>query len=107
MRALPVDIRAKLAELDLELSEGDITQKGYDKKRQRLLAPYIPAATEATPPPPEPSGSQQVCRPGTVHLGYMQLPFLSFCHFYRDRATGFIGFYTFTSSYPFTSGTSS
>ncbi|CAF4748966.1 unnamed protein product [Pieris macdunnoughi] len=38
---LPDDIRDKLAELDLELSEGDITQKGYEKKRTRLLAPYI------------------------------------------------------------------
>ena len=61
VRAFPVDIRAKLAELDLELSEGDITQKGYDKKRQRLLSPYIPAAAEAPPPAPEPSGSQEVC----------------------------------------------
>ena len=66
IRALPVDIRAKLAELDLELSEGDITQKGYDKKRQRLLAPYIPIAAEPAPPPsstsaaPESSGAHQV-----------------------------------------------
>ncbi|XP_026477110.1 disco-interacting protein 2 isoform X2 [Ctenocephalides felis] len=37
---LPEDVRDKLAELDLELSEGDITQKGYEKKRSRLLAPY-------------------------------------------------------------------
>lgn len=39
---LPEDVRDKLAELDLELSEGDITQKGYEKKRTRLLAPYVP-----------------------------------------------------------------
>ncbi|CAB3226259.1 unnamed protein product [Arctia plantaginis] len=39
---LPDEIRDKLAELDLELSEGDITQKGYEKKRTRLLTPYIP-----------------------------------------------------------------
>ncbi|XP_013149453.1 PREDICTED: disco-interacting protein 2 [Papilio polytes] len=38
---LPDEIRDKLAELDLELSEGDITQKGYEKKRARLLTPYI------------------------------------------------------------------
>ena len=55
VRTLPADIRAKLAELDLELSEGDITQKGYDKKRQRLLAPYVPAATEAAPLAPSTS----------------------------------------------------
>ncbi|XP_036400587.1 disco-interacting protein 2 homolog A-like [Megalops cyprinoides] len=39
---LPVEVREKLAELELELSEGDITQKGYEKKRAKLLAPYIP-----------------------------------------------------------------
>uniref|UniRef100_A0A8D8YIU8 Disco-interacting protein 2 n=1 Tax=Cacopsylla melanoneura TaxID=428564 RepID=A0A8D8YIU8_9HEMI len=39
---LPEEIREKLAELDLELSEGDITQKGFEKKRTRLLAPYAP-----------------------------------------------------------------
>ncbi|XP_078700961.1 disco-interacting protein 2 homolog C-like isoform X12 [Branchiostoma floridae x Branchiostoma belcheri] len=38
--SLPLEIRAKLAELELELSEGDITQKGFEKKRARLLAPY-------------------------------------------------------------------
>uniref|UniRef100_A0A8R1E1A1 DMAP_binding domain-containing protein n=1 Tax=Caenorhabditis japonica TaxID=281687 RepID=A0A8R1E1A1_CAEJA len=37
---LPDEVREKLAELDLELSEGDITKKGYDKKRDALLAPY-------------------------------------------------------------------
>uniref|UniRef100_A0AAR2JYM6 DMAP1-binding domain-containing protein n=1 Tax=Pygocentrus nattereri TaxID=42514 RepID=A0AAR2JYM6_PYGNA len=39
--ALPAEVREQLAELDLELSEGDITQKGYEKKRAKLLAPYI------------------------------------------------------------------
>ncbi|XP_038234095.1 disco-interacting protein 2 homolog B [Dermochelys coriacea] len=40
--SLPREIREQLAELELELSEGDITQKGYEKKRAKLLAPYIP-----------------------------------------------------------------
>ncbi|XP_014668958.1 PREDICTED: disco-interacting protein 2 homolog B-A-like [Priapulus caudatus] len=39
--ALPVDVRERLAELELELSEGDITQKGYEKKRRKLLGPYL------------------------------------------------------------------
>ncbi|VDK81512.1 unnamed protein product [Onchocerca ochengi] len=39
--SLPSDVRERLAQLDLELSEGDITQKGYDKKRQLLLGPYL------------------------------------------------------------------
>ncbi|XP_072541479.1 disco-interacting protein 2 homolog A isoform X1 [Salminus brasiliensis] len=63
---LPAEVREKLAELELELSEGDITQKGYEKKRGKLLAPYIPqiqgvdpslqvdhriqASTQAAPP---------------------------------------------------------
>nr|XP_020140389.1 disco-interacting protein 2 homolog A isoform X9 [Microcebus murinus] len=39
---LPAEVREGLAELELELSEGDITQKGYEKKRAKLLARYIP-----------------------------------------------------------------
>ncbi|VDM21387.1 unnamed protein product [Wuchereria bancrofti] len=39
--SLPSDVRERLAQLDLELSEGDITQKGYDKKKQLLLGPYL------------------------------------------------------------------
>merc|ERR1711974_141698 len=40
---LPHDVIEKLAELDLELSEGDITQKGYEKKRRKLLVPFMTA----------------------------------------------------------------
>ncbi|XP_063702117.1 disco-interacting protein 2 isoform X2 [Culicoides brevitarsis] len=43
---LPGEIREKLAELDLELSEGDITQKGYEKKRSRLLQPYLSKSSQ-------------------------------------------------------------
>ncbi|XP_045441299.1 disco-interacting protein 2 homolog A isoform X17 [Pipistrellus kuhlii] len=39
---LPAEVRESLAELELELSEGDITQKGYEKKRAKLLARFIP-----------------------------------------------------------------
>ena len=37
---LPEDVVEKIAVLDLELSEGDITQKGYEKKKTKLLAPF-------------------------------------------------------------------
>jgi len=37
---LPVDIQEKLRELELELAEGDITQKGFEKKRDKLIAPF-------------------------------------------------------------------
>ncbi|XP_056610543.1 disco-interacting protein 2 homolog A isoform X2 [Triplophysa dalaica] len=48
-RTLPAEVREKLAELELELSEGDITQKGYEKKRGKLLAPYIPQVQGVDP----------------------------------------------------------
>ncbi|XP_034001484.1 disco-interacting protein 2 homolog C-like [Trematomus bernacchii] len=41
---IPLEIRARLAELELELSEGDITQKGYEKKRSKLIRAYFPHA---------------------------------------------------------------
>jgi hypothetical protein len=37
---LPSSVRFELDQLELELLEGDITQKGYDKKRAKLLMPY-------------------------------------------------------------------
>ncbi|KAM9483275.1 disco-interacting protein 2 homolog B-A isoform 1-T1 [Clarias gariepinus] len=49
--ALPPEVREQLAELELELSEGDITQKGYEKKRAKLLVPYTAQAQNLTPPP--------------------------------------------------------
>ncbi|XP_033274433.2 disco-interacting protein 2 homolog A isoform X12 [Orcinus orca] len=46
---LPAEVRESLAELELELSEGDITQKGYEKKRGKLLARYVPLAQGVDP----------------------------------------------------------
>ncbi|KAL5290225.1 DIP2 family protein [Megaselia abdita] len=43
---LPEDVLEKLAELSLELSEGDITQKGHDKKRAKILAPFLRTNTQ-------------------------------------------------------------
>ncbi|KAJ4288517.1 hypothetical protein N0V90_011754 [Kalmusia sp. IMI 367209] len=41
------ELQAKLRELDHELEEGDITQKGYEKRRTILLSQYLgPAQTE-------------------------------------------------------------
>ncbi|CAH8487654.1 unnamed protein product [Schistosoma curassoni] len=45
---LPLEIKTKLAELEVELSEGDITEKGYQKKKQKLLAPFINAPINST-----------------------------------------------------------
>ncbi|XP_059900721.1 disco-interacting protein 2 homolog C-like isoform X2 [Gadus macrocephalus] len=41
---VPLEVRARLAELELELSEGDITQKGYEKKRSKLIRAFVPHA---------------------------------------------------------------
>ncbi|KAF3836462.1 hypothetical protein F7725_029020, partial [Dissostichus mawsoni] len=46
---IPLEIRARLAELELELSEGDITQKGYEKKRSKLIRAYFPHAGGLSP----------------------------------------------------------
>uniref|UniRef100_A0A8C8JV93 DMAP1-binding domain-containing protein n=1 Tax=Oncorhynchus tshawytscha TaxID=74940 RepID=A0A8C8JV93_ONCTS len=50
---IPKELRDHLAELELELSEGDITQKGYEKKRARLLAPFLPQITSVDLPLPD------------------------------------------------------
>ncbi|XP_076311921.1 disco-interacting protein 2-like isoform X3 [Tachypleus tridentatus] len=47
--SLPPDVRDRLAELELELSEGDITQKGYEKKKAKLVGPYLPSHAAAPP----------------------------------------------------------
>uniref|UniRef100_A0A1A8R5N0 DIP2 disco-interacting protein 2 homolog B n=1 Tax=Nothobranchius rachovii TaxID=451742 RepID=A0A1A8R5N0_9TELE len=69
LSALPKEVRDQLAELDLELSEGDITQKGYEKKRTKLLAPYIIQAPVPPPQndfqPPAPSSSSQAPPPSS------------------------------------------
>ena len=38
---LPPNVRDELSQLELELLEGDLTQKGYDKKKTKLLMPYL------------------------------------------------------------------
>lgn len=38
---LPAHIRFELDQLELELLEGDITQKGYEKKKSKLLSSYL------------------------------------------------------------------
>ena len=40
---LPKDVQFKYKELDQELVEGDITDKGYKKKRMKLVHPYLVA----------------------------------------------------------------
>ncbi|VDN01152.1 unnamed protein product [Thelazia callipaeda] len=56
---LSSDVRERLAQLDLELSEGDITQKGYDKKRLLILGPYLQTPKKDTKIIPSPSTKAQ------------------------------------------------
>ncbi|RVE73182.1 hypothetical protein OJAV_G00048420 [Oryzias javanicus] len=70
LSALPKEVRDQLAELDLELSEGDITQKGYEKKRTKLLAPFLFHAPAAPPlqndvPPAAPAPSSHAPPPAS------------------------------------------
>lgn len=37
---LPSDVKYELEQLELELQEGDLTQKGYEKKKAKLVAPF-------------------------------------------------------------------
>ncbi|XP_019730595.1 disco-interacting protein 2 homolog C [Hippocampus comes] len=66
---IPMEVRAKLAELELELSEGDITQKGYEKKRFQLIGAFLPpgpaadtAGGQEKRPPPTPSPASRLHR---------------------------------------------
>jgi len=47
LEQLPASVRFELDQLELELLEGDITQKGYDKKRAKLLANYLSTIDES------------------------------------------------------------
>ncbi|VDN14903.1 unnamed protein product [Dibothriocephalus latus] len=46
--SLSFEVRAKLAELEIELSEGDITEKGYQKKKAKILEDYFAAKNGAS-----------------------------------------------------------
>ena len=60
---IPEDVKEQLHELELELSEGDITRKGYDKKRSRLLAQYVnkspPQGTGQNAPSPKTAANRK------------------------------------------------
>nr|XP_023852445.1 disco-interacting protein 2 homolog B-A-like isoform X2 [Salvelinus alpinus] len=86
MSALPKEVRDQLAELDLELSEGDITQKGYEKKKTKLLLPFF----MQTPEPPPPAYDQHAPGPsnasGSTHVSaHTQAPPPSSSSRYHDR----------------------
>ncbi|CAL8070422.1 unnamed protein product [Calicophoron daubneyi] len=76
---LPFEVRSKLAELELELSEGDITEKGYQKKKTKLLAPYLENQGESNGVVSSvPSGNPVSPQSGVrIPCGAVQLPGLT------------------------------
>ncbi|KNC99328.1 uncharacterized protein SPPG_05576 [Spizellomyces punctatus DAOM BR117] len=49
LNGLPEHVVTELRNLENELAEGDITQKGFEKKRQKLLETYMTAPTAVSP----------------------------------------------------------
>ncbi|OON21079.1 DMAP1-binding domain protein [Opisthorchis viverrini] len=74
---LPFEIRSKLAELEVELSEGDITEKGYQKKKAKLLAPYIESTVNPSPPLTSTPNVTQSSSGLHIPCGAVQLPGLT------------------------------
>ncbi|TGZ62805.1 hypothetical protein CRM22_007221 [Opisthorchis felineus] len=74
---LPFEIRSKLAELEVELSEGDITEKGYQKKKAKLLAPYIESAVSSSQPLTSTPNVTQSSSGLHIPCGAVQLPGLT------------------------------
>uniref|UniRef100_A0A6Q2ZGF9 DMAP1-binding domain-containing protein n=1 Tax=Esox lucius TaxID=8010 RepID=A0A6Q2ZGF9_ESOLU len=62
---LPPEVRTRLAELELELSEGDITQKGYEKKRSKLIGAFLPQAPGKGMDPSAPHERRTPVTPGS------------------------------------------
>ncbi|MFH4973881.1 hypothetical protein AB6A40_000590 [Gnathostoma spinigerum] len=56
---LPTDVKDRLAQLDLELSEGDITEKGYNKKKTQLLTPFAHIQSNGSKPTASPNTKAQ------------------------------------------------
>ena len=38
-RPLPTDVRSRLAQIELEYQSGELTQRGYEIRRSRILSP--------------------------------------------------------------------
>jgi hypothetical protein len=38
-RPLPLDVRSRLAQIELEYQSGELTQRGYEIRRSRILSP--------------------------------------------------------------------
>ncbi|BHF65910.1 beta transducin [Sparganum proliferum] len=72
--SLSFEVRAKLAELEIELSEGDITEKGYQKKKAKILDDYFAAKNIASDPQ---AGGATTSHCPILPSGAIKLPGLS------------------------------
>ncbi|EHK15373.1 uncharacterized protein TRIVIDRAFT_19536, partial [Trichoderma virens Gv29-8] len=59
------ELRARLQELDRELEEGDITEKGYQKRRTMLLSQFAHHPTAPAPVPPQSRSGLSIHSPET------------------------------------------
>ncbi|PTB46181.1 hypothetical protein M441DRAFT_116322, partial [Trichoderma asperellum CBS 433.97] len=59
------ELRARLQELDRELEEGDITEKGYQKRRTMLLSQFAHHPTTPAPAPPQSRSGLSIHSPET------------------------------------------
>ncbi|KAL7792489.1 acetyl-CoA synthetase-like protein [Trichoderma ceciliae] len=59
------ELRARLQELDRELEEGEITEKGYQKRRAMLLSQFAHHPTTPAPAPPQPRSGLSIHSPET------------------------------------------
>ena len=50
-RTLPADVRTRLARIEHEYQQGELTQRGYELRRSRLLSPIDMTALNFDSPP--------------------------------------------------------
>ncbi|KAF5500545.1 Uncharacterized protein CGCS363_v006521 [Colletotrichum siamense] len=68
MAQLSPDLQNKLDELEKELEEGDITEKGYQKRRTQLLSQYMGPGSAGFPAAPETRGGLGIHSPdSSIH----------------------------------------
>nr|POF23942.1 uncharacterized protein c56f8.02 [Quercus suber] len=70
------EMRARLAQLDLDFEEGELTRKGYEKRRTQILSQYLPPevvqtglTVHAVEPSNQPSAHARVSSYGSISSG--------------------------------------
>ncbi|UKZ63712.1 uncharacterized protein TrAtP1_004938 [Trichoderma atroviride] len=68
------ELRARLQELDRELEEGDITEKGYQKRRTLLLSQFAHHPTTPAPAPPQSRSGLSIHSPRNFDTSFKRWP---------------------------------